>query len=171
MFPFLNSPVSLSSAPMVRLLFRISKSTVTSVLDSSVGRAEDYNSKIAQFGWFWHAPLRACWRWAVSLPQVSLFCEGFPCLSFCLIRSCYLVALAIDLNLVRSRRSSCIEWVFSSGDTTKSQYISGNQLWLIPYFRHVRAVSNKFECASLLSPICLPFECFQGLPSTGFHLE
>ena len=40
--------------------------------------------------------------------------------------------------MVRSRRSSCIEWVFSSGDTTKSQYISGNQLWLIPYFRHVR---------------------------------
>ena len=49
-FPFLNSPVSLSSASMVRLLFRISKSTVTSVLDSSVGRAEDYSLKIAQVG-------------------------------------------------------------------------------------------------------------------------
>ena len=65
---------------------------------------------------------------------------------------------------------------FSSGNTTKSQYFSGNNLWLIPYFRHVRPPlkpCGRPRTSSSVLPYArlLLLECFQDLPSTGFHLE
>ena len=96
--PFLNFPVSLSSAWVVLWLFRISKSTITSAFGSAKNSC-----------------LLTCWEFRHSLDDVlTLFpseladdepqvCFGsthfsrqeFSCLSFGLIRSCYPVALAI----------------------------------------------------------------------------
>ena len=107
---------------------------------------------------------------ASGLPLVSWV--GFPRLSFCLIRSCYLVA-RWDPG---EPHTSKIDVGFSSGNTTESQYFSGNHLWLIPYLRHVRPPlkpCGRPRTSSSVLPYArlLLLECFQDLPSTGFHLE
>ena len=79
-------------------------------------------------------------------------------LALSLAWSCYQVALATyivyKLGEILANLGHQIDVGFSSGDTTILQYLSGNKLWSIPYFRHGLAVSNKFERASLFLLIC-----------------